>query len=221
MFVGNEFHHRASEHKYELTFDTWLSKLSCVLICWLRRPCVCLSVPVGQQEDGPAHDQPVHRQRDGETEGGGHRLVRWPPLCQGCHRLVWWWAVGSDVGSLFTPHVSQTLPVSEAAEEWNAGREFSNTETDSRDIFLPLKLNQTERAEDTLSSSELLLSQLHLFCHLFLTFALFLMSFDPVLPRQAKTSMETLSKCPLPPAEPTSEAEEGWEEVEDEEVSLV
>lgn len=34
-----------------------------------------LSVLSGQQENRPAHDQPVHRQRDGEAEGGGHSFL--------------------------------------------------------------------------------------------------------------------------------------------------
>lgn len=44
-----------------------------------------LLVPAGQQEDGAAHDQPVHRQGDGEAEGRGHGLLRRPPLSQGGH----------------------------------------------------------------------------------------------------------------------------------------
>lgn len=35
-----------------------------------------LSIFLGQQEDRPAHDQPVHRQRDGEAEGRGHGFLR-------------------------------------------------------------------------------------------------------------------------------------------------
>lgn len=37
--------------------------------------CLVVSVLSGQQEDGAADDKPVHRQGDGEAEGGGHRFL--------------------------------------------------------------------------------------------------------------------------------------------------